>query len=84
MTTGWTLLCVGMLAVFMVLLFVVVSGRLLIQLTNSWVPALSSMTEVPTLIPDHIHSVAQKIVEEETQGKGRVEKIEPLKSSDHG
>ena len=84
MISGWTMLGVGMLTVFVVLFLVVLSGKLLIQATNAFNAGLNTNPNLSNSIPEHIHSLAQKIVLQETRGKGRIDKIEPLKPSEHG
>jgi len=77
-----SLLGVGMITVFIVLAFVVIVGNLLITLVNRFVPA--TVTNTPqrnnssNISPAKIAAI-KSAIEEMTEGKGEVLKIEKAK-----
>lgn len=82
------LLLLGMFTVFLVLSLVVLSARFLIFAVNKWSsPSLRSrssseriLRESPGDIPKEIIAVLTASVEVATQGRGRIVKVEPIKS----
>lgn len=70
LTTALTLLAIGMITVFVVLLVVVLTGNLLIRLVNK-------ISKEPTSqISNSTVAVLTAAVESFTGGKGRITKIE--------
>ncbi len=79
MAIGWTMLGIGMLTVFIVLLSVVLLGNLLIKITNQFsLTIANSDIDTATSIPTHVRDVLKIVVEKETGGQGRIHKIERL------
>ena len=90
-STAFLVLVVGMLTVFIVLLLVVLSGKMLIKLVNrisyEKLGALSTgkVVSMPSSLPDQKSFNKQKLavlvstVEIVTKGKGRISKIEKVK-----
>ena len=75
LSTALTLLGIGMITVFVVLLLVVLTGNLLIRIVNN----LSSYEGTPPSGKDEPGVIAAitAAVEIVTQGQGRITKIEP-------
>lgn len=71
MSSAFSLLLVGMITVFVVLLLVVVTGNLLIRLVNR----IGGSDTDGGISPSKVAAIASA-VEVVTQGKGRVERIE--------
>ncbi|MEQ9231079.1 MAG: hypothetical protein RIF46_10385 [Cyclobacteriaceae bacterium] len=69
-SSALTLLAIGMITVFVVLLLVVITGNILIRLVNRFVP------ESKDGISDKTLAVLTAAVESVTGGKGKITKIE--------
>jgi len=76
MTIGLTLMFIGMLTVFFVLLFIIFVSKGLILLVNKTIP---ETVEQKPLIPDDIYEVINKTVFQITGGKGKVTNIQEIK-----
>ena len=78
--TSLTLLGVGMITVFMVLLFVVIVGNLLITFVNSFFPEESKTTpkESDEIEPSIVAAITVG-VEIFTQGSGKINQISKIK-----
>lgn len=75
-TTGITLMVIGMVTVFCVLLFIILVSRGLIFIVNNAIPETS---EKKPQIPDDICEVISKAVFQITGGKGKVAEIKEAK-----
>jgi len=69
LSTALTLLAIGMITVFIVLLTVVLTGNLLIRLVNKWAPDSDE-------ISGQTLAVLTAAVDEFTGGKGKISKVE--------
>lgn len=72
------LMCIGMSAVFVVLLIIIFFGNALVSIVNKFFPEeVVASKEVPTatIAPDVAQAIS-KAVAQLTGGKGKVEKIE--------
>jgi len=69
-STAFTLLAIGMITVFVVLLMVVATGNLLIRVVNKVTP-----TPTPQ-VDNEVVAVLTAAVEDFTKGTGRITKIE--------
>lgn len=79
MAIGWTMLGIGMLTVFLVLLSVVLLGNVLIRITNQFsLTIANSNVGQSQSIPQHIRDIVKTVIEKETGGQGRVQKIKRL------
>ena len=76
MTTGITLMVIGMVTVFAVLLFIIFVSKGLIFIVNNTIPETS---EKMSQIPDDICEVINKTVFQITGGKGKVANIQEIK-----
>jgi len=73
------LLLVGMTTVFVILLIVVLSSKLLIALVNRFEPETAiKESNSSARIPNEIQTVIAKAVHEISAGRARIEKIEKL------
>lgn len=68
-STALTLLAIGMITVFVVLSLVVLTGNMMIRFVNLIEPKVKA-------IPEQTVAVITAAVEEFTQGKGHITKIE--------
>jgi oxaloacetate decarboxylase gamma subunit len=75
-TTGITLMVIGMVTVFCVLLFIILVSKGLIFIVNIAIPETS---EKKPQIPDDICEVISKTVFQITGGKGKVAEIKETK-----
>ncbi len=75
-TTGITLMVIGMVTVFCVLLFIILVSKGLIFIVNNAIPETS---EKKPQIPDDICEVISKTVFQITGGKGKVAEIKEIK-----
>lgn len=75
-TTGITLMVIGMVTVFCVLLFIILVSKGLIFIVNNAIPETS---EKKPQIPDDICEVISKTVFQITGGKGKVAEIKETK-----
>ncbi len=75
-TTGITLMVIGMVTVFCVLLFIILVSKGLIFIVNNAIPETS---EKKPQIPDDICEVISKAVFQITGGKGKVAEIKEAK-----
>lgn len=75
MTTGITLMVIGMVTVFSVLLFIIFVSKGLIYIVNKTIPETS---EQKSQIPDDICEVINKTVFQITGGRGRVAAIKEV------
>jgi oxaloacetate decarboxylase gamma subunit len=75
-TTGITLMVIGMVTVFCVLLFIILVSKGLIFIVNIAIPETS---EKKPQIPDDICEVISKTVFQITGGKGKVAEIKEIK-----
>ena len=78
MVSGWTLLGVGMITVFVVLLSVVLIARLLIKITNQFEISDVIDSNSDSNIPSEIKAILEKVVHKETNGIGSIQKIERI------
>ena len=76
MTTGITLMVIGMVTVFAVLLFIIFVSKGLIFIVNNAIPETS---EQKSQIPDDICEVINKPVFQITGGRGKVANIQEIK-----
>ena len=76
MTTGITLMVIGMVTVFAVLLFIIFVSKGLIFIVNNAIPETS---EQKSQIPDDICEVINKTVLQITGGRGKVTNIQEIK-----
>ena len=76
MTTGITLMVIGMVTVFAVLLFIIFVCKGLIFIVNNAIPETS---EQKSQIPDDICEVINKTVFQITGGRGKVTNIQEIK-----
>ena len=74
-TTGITLMVIGMVTVFAVLLFIIFVSKGLIFIVNNIIPETS---EQKSQIPDDICEVINKTVFQITGGRGKVAEIKEL------
>lgn len=79
MVSGWTLLGIGMITVFIVLLSVVGIAKILIIVTNRIHVDSGQTTPTPEEIPNSIIALISAVVNQETNGRGQVVKIEQIK-----
>jgi oxaloacetate decarboxylase gamma subunit len=75
MTTGITLMVIGMVTVFAVLLFIIFVSKGLIFIVNNIIPETS---EQKSQIPDDICEVINKTVFQITGGRGKVAEIKEV------
>ena len=75
-TTGITLMVIGMVTVFCVLLFIILVSKGLIFIVNI---AITETSEKKPQIPDDICEVISKTVFQITGGKGKVAEIKEIK-----
>ena len=75
-TTGITLMVIGMVTVFCVLLFIILVSKGLIFIVNNAIPETS---EQKSQIPDDICEVINKTVFQITGGRGKVTNIQEIK-----
>ena len=75
-TTGITLIVIGMVTVFSVLLFIIFVSKGLIFIVNNAIPDTS---EQKSQIPDDICEVINKTVFQITGGRGKVANIQEIK-----
>ena len=75
MTTGITLMVIGMVTVFAVLLFIIFVSKGLIFIVNNIIPETS---EKKSQIPDDICEVINKTVFQITGGRGKVTNIQEI------
>ena len=76
MTTGITLMVIGMVTVFAVLLFIIFVSKGLIFIVNNAIPETS---EQKSQIPDDICEVINQTVFQITGGRGKVTNIQEIK-----
>ena len=76
MTTGITLMVIGMVTVFAVLLFIIFVSKGLIFIVNNAIPETA---EQKSQIPDDICEVINKTVFQITGGRGKVTNIQEIK-----
>lgn len=76
LSTAFTLLLIGMITVFIVLLLVVLTGNLLITLTNKYSPSATLIKVSPSTPNRQQLAAITAAVEVFTNGAGRIEKIE--------
>ena len=76
MTIGITLMVIGMVTVFAVLLFIIFVSKGLIFIVNNAIPETS---EQKSQIPDDICEVINKTVFQITGGRGKVTNIQEIK-----
>ena len=74
-SSALTLLLVGMITVFVVLLLVVVTGNILIRIVNKFFPLISGGDQMSGISPQKIAAVTAA-VETVTKGKGQIISIE--------
>ena len=78
-SNAFLLLGIGMITVFFVLFFVVLSGQLLISLVNKYAPdPIKESNLTLPLISNKEIAVITAVVDHVTRGKGKVESIEKL------
>lgn len=75
LSEAFSLLGVGMITVFLVLLLVVITGNVLIRIVNSWTPEPKPIV-VSNEIPGRELSAITAAVEAFTLGQGSITKIE--------
>ncbi len=75
MSIGITLMLVGMITVFAVLLIIINLSKLLILLVNNIAPESSSKK---SKIPDDIHEAINKAVFQATGGRGKITNIQEI------
>lgn len=93
-STAILLLVIGMITVFIILGLVVLTGQVLIRITNRFAPDIkespkgigviapnsnNTLPSIPTINKKKLAAIIGT-VEMITHGKGRIEKIEPLNS----
>ena len=80
MEIGLTLMAVGMVTVFAVLLIIINLSKLLISVVNKVAPeeVKHKVTPAPAAIPQDIMAVIRQTVSQVTGGKGTVANVEKL------
>ncbi len=78
-SNAFSLLAIGMVTVFIVLLLVVLCGSLLIKLVNKYAPEpIKKVKLIKPLISNKEIAVMTAVVDHITLGKGKIESIEKL------
>ena len=77
------LMLIGMSTVIVILLLIIFLGKLLIYLTNKYVPVEEiapkpQQQQGPAPIPSHIMAAITSAVSVVTQGKGKITKVDKL------
>jgi len=85
LNSGVVLLMVGMITVFTILFLVISTGKVLILIVNRYFPEKGSISQreiekVSISHPDNkIVSVLNSVVEEITEGRGKITRIDKIK-----
>lgn len=77
--TAVTLLGVGMITVFLVLLFVIIVGNLLISFVNKFIPPSTEIKRTSTEISPSKVAAITTAIEVFTKGKGKITSISKIK-----
>ena len=82
LSTAFMLMAVGMITVFVILLFIILLGKVLILLVNKYAPAEEitppKHAKDPAPIPGNILAAITAAVNVVTQSKGKITKVEKM------
>lgn len=75
-----SIMVVGMITVFFILILIVVIGRLLIKITNKYIPSeqVHLQSSSPKQPSDSVFKAVEAAIDKVTNGKGRITSIKKI------